>query len=92
MTDIYLRLDYRQYKHLEAQLRDYQSCETVHTTVTGFYHKALRLDIGDVTLEIQGPSVKEPIEEPLPTVQALCAGHSPMCTCYGCEQLREVKL
>lgn len=63
MTDVYLRLDYRQYKHLERQLREFERCETVHTTVTGYYHKALRLEIGDITLEIQGPAVKEPIED-----------------------------
>lgn len=64
MTDMYLRLDYRQYKQLEKQLRNWESVETSHTTVDGYYHKALRLDIGDLTLEIQGPAVKEPIREP----------------------------
>lgn len=64
MTDLYLRLDYRQYKHLEEQLRNWEKVETSHTTVDGYYHKALRLDIGDLTLEIQGPAVKEPIREP----------------------------
>lgn len=63
MTDIYLRLDYRQYKKLEAQLRDWDKIETSHTTVDGYYHKALRLDIGDLTLEVQGPAVKAPIRE-----------------------------
>lgn len=63
MTDIYLRLDYRQYKHLEEQLRNWETIETSHTTVDGFYHKALRLDIGNLTLEIQGPAVREPIRE-----------------------------
>jgi hypothetical protein len=66
MTDIYLRLDYRQYKHLEAQLRAWAEIETSHTTVDGFYHRALRLEIGDVTLEIQGPAVKEPLRDPEP--------------------------
>lgn len=61
MTDVYLRLDYRQYKHLEEQLRSWERVETTHTTVDGYYHKALRLDIGDLTLEIQGPAVKEPL-------------------------------
>ena len=65
MTDLYLRLDYRGYKRLEAQLRDWESIETVHTSVDGFYHKALRLEIGDVTLEVQGPSVREPVREAL---------------------------
>ena len=63
MTDLYLRLDYRQYKALEAQLRRWEQVETVHTSVDGYYHKALRLDIGDLTLEIQGPAVREPIRE-----------------------------
>jgi hypothetical protein len=64
MTDLYLRLDYRQYKRLEEQLRNWESVETSHTTVDGYYHKALRLDVGDLTLEVQGPAVKEPIREP----------------------------
>lgn len=63
MTDLYLRLDYRQYKVLEKQLRDWETIETSHTTVDGYYHKALRLEIGDLTLEVQGPAVKEPIRE-----------------------------
>lgn len=63
MTDIYARLDYRQYKHLEEQLRKWEALETSHTSVDGYYHKALRIEIGDVTLEIQGPAVKEPIRD-----------------------------
>lgn len=63
MTDIYARLDYRQYKHLQEQLENWQGVETTHTSVDGYYHKALRLDIGDLTLEIQGPAVKEPIKQ-----------------------------
>jgi len=39
-TDVYLRLNYRQY-----------------------YHKAIRLDIGALTLEVQGPAVREAIRE-----------------------------
>jgi hypothetical protein len=62
-TDVYLRLDYRQYKRLEAQLRDWKGIETSHTSVDGYYHKALRLDIGDLTLEVQGPAVKAPIRD-----------------------------
>lgn len=60
---MYLRLDYRQYKRLEDQLRNWEKVETTHTSVDGYYHKALRLDIGNLTLEIQGPAVKEPIRE-----------------------------
>lgn len=66
MTDVYLRLDYRQYKHLEQQLRDWENIETSHTSVDGFYHKALRLEIGSITLEVQGPAVKQPIREESP--------------------------
>jgi hypothetical protein len=63
MTDVYLRLDYKQYKALEQQLREWESVETTHISVDGYYHKALRLDIGDVCLEVQGPAVKAPIRE-----------------------------
>lgn len=61
MTDIYLQLGYRGYKRLENQLRHWEQIETSHTSVDGFYHKALRLDLGDLTLEIQGPAVKAPL-------------------------------
>lgn len=63
MTDFYVRLDYRQYKHLEEQLKRWSELETVHTSVDGYYHKALRIEVGDVTFEFQGPAVKEPIRE-----------------------------
>ncbi len=63
MTDIYARLSYREYKRLEDQLRNWQTVETAHTSVDGYYHKALRLDIGDITLEIQGPAVKSPLRD-----------------------------
>jgi hypothetical protein len=73
MTDLYLRLDYRQYKHLEQQLRDWDKIETSHTSVDGYYHKALRLDIGEITLEIQGPAVRAPIRgEPAEPVVDEC--------------------
>ena len=73
MTDIYLSLNYRQYKHLEDQLRAWDGIETSHTTVDGFYHKALRLEIGDVTLEIQGPAVKAPAREDIEQEQEVTA-------------------
>jgi hypothetical protein len=63
MTDVYAQLSYRQYKLLEDQLRRWDEIETTHTSVGGYYHKALRLDIGDLTLEIQGPAVKQPLPE-----------------------------
>lgn len=61
MTDLYLRLDYRQYKHLEEQLKNWRSIETTHTSTDGYYHKALRIEAGEITLEFQGPAVKEPL-------------------------------
>lgn len=63
MTDFYVRLDYREYKHLEDQIANYKDHETSHTSVEGFYHKALRLEVGSTTFEFQGPTVKEPIED-----------------------------
>ncbi len=61
MTDLYIRLDYRQYKHLEDQLRRFRQLETSHISVSGYYHKAFRLEVGDVTFEFQGPMVKQPL-------------------------------
>lgn len=74
MTDVYARLDYKAYKKLEAQLRRWDLIETTHTSVDGYYHKALRLDIGDLTLEIQGPAVKAPLREDVPPMTELATG------------------
>jgi hypothetical protein len=63
VTDVYMRLDYRAYKHLEDQLKRWKELETVHTTVSGYYHKALRVEVGDLTIEFQGPAVREPVKE-----------------------------
>jgi hypothetical protein len=63
VTDVYLRLGYKEYKHLEEQLRNWETIETSHVSVDGYYHKALRLDIGSITLEVQGPAVKEPVRD-----------------------------
>lgn len=64
MTDVYLQLDYRAYKHLERQLLNWQEIETTHVSMDQrYYHKALRLEIGDITLEIQGPAVREAVQE-----------------------------
>lgn len=60
MTDVYISLDYRGYKHLEDQLRQWSTIETAHTSVDGFYHKALRIEVGEITFEFQGPAVKAP--------------------------------
>ena len=60
-SELYVRLNYTQYKTLQAQLQDWDSIESSHTSVEGFYHKALRLEIGTMILEVQGPTVKTPL-------------------------------
>ena len=64
-SELYVRLNYTQYKKLEEQLRDWESVESSHTSVEGYYHKALRLEIGSLVLEVQGPTVKQPLEDRL---------------------------
>jgi hypothetical protein len=62
MTEVYLQLRYDEYKHFEDQMRRFSELETTHTTANeGFYHKAFRVQIGDLLLEIQGPFVKRPL-------------------------------
>ena len=56
MADIYVQVSYDEYKVLEEQMREFR--ETVHTTVTGFYHKSIRLNVGDTVFEFHGPAVK----------------------------------
>lgn len=59
MTDVYLRLTYDQYKAFERQLEDFKALETTHVGVDKeFYHKAYRLTLGDIDLEVHGPLVK----------------------------------
>lgn len=61
MTDQYIPLTYRQYKHLEEQIARFKSLETTHITVDKrFYHKAFRLEVGDITFEFIGPPVMAP--------------------------------
>jgi hypothetical protein len=85
MTDVYLQLDYRAYKHLERQLLSWDQIETVHVSMDRrYYHKALRLEIGDLTLEIQGPAVREAIQEPDPvSVPHLEVVDDVPCLCDG---------
>lgn len=62
MNDIYMRLNYEQYKGLEDQLENFRQLETTHKTVEGGYHKALRLRVtADLVLEFQGPLIKPPL-------------------------------
>ena len=65
MNDLYLRLNYCQYKALEEQLKGpWDKLESSHRTVEGGYHKALRLRLTEtLILEIQGPLIKPPLEE-----------------------------
>jgi len=56
--DIYINLNHKSYKALEEAMKAFD--ETVHTSVEGFYHKSIRLPVGDATFEFTGPAVKAP--------------------------------
>lgn len=58
--DFYVSLTYNQYKDLERQIRlGVEGLETTHQSVPGpFYHKSIRLVVGDATFEFHGPSVR----------------------------------
>ena len=60
MNDLYLRLDYENYKALEAQLRNFANLETTHgDKKSGTYHKSFRLKLSPtLTLELYGPDVR----------------------------------
>jgi hypothetical protein len=59
MADIYIRLNYKEYKALERAMREVK--ETTHMEGTDFYHKALRLPISEgVVIEFYGPGVRRP--------------------------------
>lgn len=60
MAQVYMSLKYEDYKRLEEQCVRFKELETSHTTTAGFYHKAFRLELGDLLIEFQGPLVKEP--------------------------------
>lgn len=64
VADIYFNLTYDQYKALEEAMRRFP--ETVHGEGTEYYHKAVRIPVGDLTIEFHGPIVKarQTIEEP----------------------------
>jgi len=60
-TDIYISVTYDQYKLLEEAVKHFSELETTHESGAldaRFYHKSMRLPIGDLTLEIHGPLVK----------------------------------
>ena len=52
---IYTHIDYEEYKELERQMKEFK--ETTHTTSGGFYHKSIRLTIGENRFEFHGPLV-----------------------------------
>lgn len=61
MTDLYMSLGYEEYKRFEEQLENHHLLETVHEAMDRrYYHKSFRLQLGDVVLEVHGPSVKAP--------------------------------
>jgi hypothetical protein len=63
VNDLYMRLNYEQYKRLEQQLADFKKMETTHRTVEGGYHKAYRLQVTEgLLIEFQGPLIKAPLE------------------------------
>jgi hypothetical protein len=56
MSVMYVHLSYEDYKSLEEQMRQFN--ETAHTSTGGFYHKSIRLKIGnDLIMEFHGPLV-----------------------------------
>lgn len=62
-NDLYMRLNYEQYKSVENQLRRFNELETTHKTVDGGYHKSFRLHVTDsLVIEFMGPLVKQPLE------------------------------
>ena len=62
LNDMYMRLNFEQYKNLERQLADYKAIETTHRSVEGGYHKAFRLRVTDtLVIEFMGPLVKQPL-------------------------------
>jgi hypothetical protein len=57
MPYMYLSITYEEYRALEEQLRNFAEVEKTHGRGEPFYHKSLRLHIGDLTFEIHGPAV-----------------------------------
>ena len=61
-TDLYVTLNYEQYKAFEEQCKSF--AETVHGEGTEWYHKSMRIRVGHITFEIHGPNVKARQTEP----------------------------
>ncbi len=56
MADMYFNLTYDQFKELEKAMKEFP--ETSHGEGTDYYHKAVRIPVGDLTIEFHGPVVK----------------------------------
>ncbi len=57
MVDLYFNLDYNQFKALEKAMKAFP--ETAHGEGTEYYHKAVRIPVGDdLIIEFHGPVVK----------------------------------
>lgn len=62
--NIYMQLDYDEYKYLEEQCLAFAEREHRSTDDDGLmYHKSFRIEIGDdLVIEFQGPLVHSPME------------------------------
>ena len=56
MADLYMNLSYNEWKVMEAQMKAFK--ETEHGKGTEYYHKSLRITLGEITIEFHGPVVK----------------------------------
>ena len=56
IADIYVNLNYEEWKDLERQCREFR--ETTHGEGTEWYHKSFRMKVGDSLWEFHGPNVK----------------------------------
>ena len=58
LTVQYIHLTYEDYKSLEQQMKNWDEIETHHKSTGGFYHKSVRVKIGnDLIMEFHGPLV-----------------------------------
>ncbi len=57
MADMYFQLSYDEWKNLEEAMKEFN--ETAHGEGTEWYHKAVRIPVGEhLTIEFHGPGVK----------------------------------
>jgi hypothetical protein len=53
---MYFKLSYDEWKGLEEAMKAFN--ETSHGEGTEWYHKAVRIPVGELTIEFHGPGVK----------------------------------